>query len=347
MDKIIFQNGIANQQISVTLKKYTASFSKIIFLCDTNTERDCLPLLDIEVFLNSEKIFISAGETHKNIQTCQHIWSELLRLRADRNTVLVNVGGGVVSDMGGFAAATYKRGIAFINVPTSLLAMVDASVGGKTGIDFGGIKNSIGVFKTPEAVLIDTIFLQTLSPRELQSGYAEMIKHHLISGIPLPELGKLTYIDIERSVAVKSAIVAADPTEQGLRQVLNFGHTVGHAIEAYCLYTDLALLHGEAVALGMAVEAAISSDLYGWDFDLFYNQYKFLLIYNYKYINQKYFTLPLPEVWELMQNDKKNTENTVKMVALRKIGDPVYGISITLQQIENAYKRVLLGYNKR
>ena len=175
----------------MTLKKYTDSFSKIIFLCDTNTERDCLSLLDIDTFGNAKKIVINAGETYKNIQTCQYIWSELLRFRADRNTVLVNVGGGVVSDIGGFAAATYKRGIAFINVPTTLLAMVDASVGGKTGIDFGGIKNSIGVFQTPEAVLIDTIFLQTLSLRELQSGYAEMIKHHLISGASLPELDKL------------------------------------------------------------------------------------------------------------------------------------------------------------
>jgi len=245
-------------------------YSQIFILVDENTAANCLPrIAAIPAIKDAGRIDIPSGELHKNIQTCQDIWAALIRYKADRKSLLINLGGGVIGDMGGFAASTFKRGMRFLQVPTTLLSQVDASVGGKLGIDFMGVKNSIGVFQNPETVIIDPAFLQTLSAREIRSGFAEMLKHSLIRDSKQWEI--LTQVDplapeqwqeqIAASVAIKQAIVAEDPLEKGIRKALNFGHTLGHAIESYFLESSDPLLHGEAIAVGMVVETLLSEKL--------------------------------------------------------------------------------------
>jgi 3-dehydroquinate synthase len=222
----------------------------------------CYPILAL--YLPAHQVItLPAGESAKTLDTCQTIWHEMTRMGMDRRGVVLNLGGGVIGDMGGFAAATFKRGIDFVQVPTTLLAQVDASVGGKLGIDFMGYKNHIGVFREPVAVAMYPGFLKTLPPRELRSGFAEVIKHYLIADAPgwvgLQAFTSFESLDFEavvaHSVEIKSRIVAADPYESGLRKALNFGHTLGHAIESYYLETPEPLLHGEAIAIGMVAEA--------------------------------------------------------------------------------------------
>jgi 3-dehydroquinate synthase len=245
-------------------------FSRLIILVDDNTAIHCLPrIADLPALRDAGIIHIHAGELHKNIQTCQEIWSALIRYQADRKALLINLGGGVIGDMGGFAASTFKRGIRFLQIPTTLLSQVDASVGGKLGIDFMGIKNSIGVFQNPETVIIDPAFLQTLSAREIRSGFAEMLKHSLIRDKAQwdiltrvhPETPEAWREQIAASVAIKQAIVAEDPLEKGIRKALNFGHTLGHALESYFLESPQPLLHGEAIAAGMVLETLLSEKL--------------------------------------------------------------------------------------
>jgi 3-dehydroquinate synthase len=236
---IYVENGLA------TLDQYIQEnkFSKLFFLVDSTTEELCLPIVlkNLPSVITYDIIAIDPGEENKNIDFCIGIWKMLLDFEADRNSLLINVGGGVVTDMGSFAAATFKRGIAFVHVPTTLLSQVDASVGGKTGIDMDEVKNCIGTFTQPRAVVIDPIILHTLSERQLVSGFAEMIKHGLIADAEELKLLKKTTaknisIDrIEQSIRIKNEIVKADPEEKGLRKILNFGHTIGHAIESYFL----------------------------------------------------------------------------------------------------------------
>ncbi len=243
----------------------TSDFSAIALIADNHTYRYCYP--EIKNLLPKHSVIrIRAGEEQKHLATCQTIWDALTRANFDRHALVLNLGGGVIGDMGGFCAATYKRGIAFAQIPTTLLAQVDASVGGKLGIDFQGLKNHIGVFKLPDAVLIDATFLQTLPYNELRSGFAEVIKHCLIADadqwntIRRLELDEQNWPElVAHSVAIKQRIVAEDPTEKGLRKILNFGHTLGHAIETHFL-TDARrrLLHGEAIAAGMIAEAYIA-----------------------------------------------------------------------------------------
>ncbi|MBK7957891.1 MAG: 3-dehydroquinate synthase [Bacteroidetes bacterium] len=245
-------------------------YSKILVLVDEHIEANCLPLLfSKDSLIHFELIKIPSGEEHKTLDTCQLIWDQFNQHHVDRNAVLINLGGGVICDMGGFAASTYKRGIDFINIPTTILAMVDASYGGKTGINFNGIKNNIGVFKNAIETIIHPVFLQTLPFRELRSGWAEIIKHGLIADRdyfariePITELTKITeaaWTEIIRtSIQIKSSIVDQDPEEKGIRKILNFGHTIGHAIESASLKTDQPLLHGEAIAIGMLLEIELS-----------------------------------------------------------------------------------------
>jgi 3-dehydroquinate synthase len=216
-------------------------------------------------------ILIPAGEIHKNIQTCELIWGHLLHNDADRKALLINLGGGVIGDMGGFCASTYKRGIDFVQIPTTLLSQVDASIGGKLGIDFGSIKNSIGVFCNPQAVLVDSAFLDTLSPAERRSGFAEIIKHCLIADaeqwLDIKTLHELNAIEdwntyIVPSLHIKKRVVEADPFEKGLRKALNFGHTIGHAIEAISGYGKF--LHGEAISIGQVAAARLSERTLGF-----------------------------------------------------------------------------------
>ncbi|MCD8540568.1 MAG: 3-dehydroquinate synthase, partial [Leadbetterella sp.] len=238
-------------------------YSALVVIADRNTRKDCYPRIK-EVLPRHLLITVQDGEEYKNLDTCINIWNKLTEAEFDRHALVINLGGGVIGDMGGFCAATYKRGIDFIQVPTTLLAQVDASVGGKLGIDFQGFKNHIGVFTQPRAVLIDTGFLTTLPERELRSGYAEVIKHCLIRDrkmwdkIRKSELGDIPMKElVSHSVETKKAIVTEDPTEKGLRKILNFGHTVGHAVETFHL-TRERLLHGEAIAIGMICEAYIA-----------------------------------------------------------------------------------------
>src|ERR1700758_1124811 len=243
------------------------NYSRFFVLTDENTGKHCLPVLreHIDELDNYDIIEINAGEESKSIDFCVGVWKMLIDFGADRQSLLINLGGGVISDMGGFAASTFKRGIDFVHVPTTLLSQVDASVGGKTGIDLDNIKNIIGTFTQPKAVFIEHEFLRTLPPRQILSGLAEMLKHGLIADATY--WNELKYSDLDNpsaalvyhSIEIKNKVVIADPHEKGIRKSLNFGHTVGHAIETYSLMNDKdPLSHGEAIAVGMICEAYIS-----------------------------------------------------------------------------------------
>ncbi|MDH5415309.1 MAG: 3-dehydroquinate synthase, partial [Flavobacteriaceae bacterium] len=244
--------------------------SNVFILVDENTREFCLPILRKELSnrISIKVIEIKSGEAHKNINACVAVWKTLTKYEADRTSILINLGGGMVSDLGGFVASTYKRGIRFINIPTSLLSMVDASVGSKTGVDLDNLKNLVGLFSDPQMVLIDTSYLNTLKEREMSSGVAEVIKYGLtFDDELLIKIKKDKWktnndlIDIiYRSIIIKNDVVLKDFKEKNLRKVLNFGHTVGHAIESYFLnQSNLpSLTHGEAIAIGMVIEAYIS-----------------------------------------------------------------------------------------
>ena len=245
-----------------------SDYSTSAILVDENTKKHCLPLLLAEVssLSNSLIIEIKSGEENKNISTCSLIWEELSKHNFDRNSLLINLGGGVIGDMGGFSASTYKRGIDFIQIPTTLLAMADASVGGKLGIDFGVLKNQVGLFKNPKSVLIYPKFLKTLAENQLNSGLAEIVKHALIADVNLwNELKETSFSDlnwqeiIEKSVQLKNKIILNDPFEKNARKQLNFGHTFGHAIESYYLEKGTPILHGESVFLGIILELELSN----------------------------------------------------------------------------------------
>ena len=244
-----------------------ASSRILLVVVDSHTGIHCLPKLEA-VLGAVECVAIPAGESQKNLGSCQAIWARLTELQAGRDALVLNLGGGMVGDLGGFAAACYKRGVAFIQIPTSLLAMVDASVGGKTGLNFMGFKNQIGAFQDPMAVLVDPSFLTTLPERELRSGYAEVLKHALIADAArwhalsaLPSLPENWEAVIAESIGIKARIVHSDPLEKGPRAALNFGHTVGHALESHSLaHSTQPLLHGEAVAYGMVCEAWLSTE---------------------------------------------------------------------------------------
>jgi 3-dehydroquinate synthase len=253
--------------ISESLKTFltTHDYSKIIVLTDTNTKRFCYPIIK-DTLPKHTVITVKHGEENKNLPTCEVIWSAMTEAQLDRYALMINLGGGVIGDMGGFCAATYKRGIDFIQIPTTLLSQVDASVGGKLGIDFQGFKNHLGVFTLPNAVLIDPIFLKTLSEREKRSGFAEILKHCLIQDVNKwneirgKDLSEQNLPDlIAHSVEIKKKVVEQDPTEKGLRKILNFGHTLGHAIETFFLPEGKKrLFHGEAIATGMVCESHIA-----------------------------------------------------------------------------------------
>lgn len=314
----IYFSGLADIPAWLAARSYT----RIAVLVDENTRRDCWPLL--EPHLNNPLLIeIPAGEAYKNLDTCQYIWSQMLDGGLDRKSALLNLGGGVVGDMGGFCASTFMRGIDFVQIPTTLLAQVDASVGGKLGVDFQHFKNMVGLFADPQAVFIHLPFLQTLPARELRSGYAEVIKHSLIGDAGLweklqshPNPATVNWEEIlPRALMVKKKIVEADPLEEGLRQVLNFGHTVGHAIETWALSKGLDVLHGEAVAAGMIAEARLSHQSAGLPEGEMNQIISFL--------ERIFPPVPIEEESELealMQKDKKNRAGKIRMALLEKIG---------------------------
>lgn len=310
---------------------------KIAVLVDENTRKYCLEKININWDLVIE---IKSGEKEKTLATCEHIWTELTDTGFTRKSLLVNLGGGVIGDMGGFAAATFKRGMAFINVPTTLLSQVDASIGGKLGIDFHGLKNHIGLFQTPNRVIVYPSFLETLPARELKSGFAEIIKHALIhdedqwNHLTGQSFDTIDWREIiPKSIAIKNHIVDQDPRESGLRKILNYGHTLGHAIETYFLDTSEPLLHGEAIALGMILEneIAVESDLLQ----------KSEADEIRKYIESIY-SLPSPPALEavktLLKQDKKNDQEGIRFSLIDTIGSCTYDALIEDEILKKVLK---------
>jgi len=315
--------------MSNKLKNIISEASKVFILTDENVAPFWLP--EVAHWLHCDSavdIVIKAGEQYKNLQTVQKIWKTMMKHHADRNALLVNLGGGVITDLGGFAASTYKRGIKFINIPTTLLAMVDAAIGGKTGIDFGGGKNQIGTFAEAEDVIIDPVFLETLPERELHSGMAEMLKYGFIADAKLLKINLENYQQfITRAGEIKREIVAQDPTEKGLRKVLNFGHTLGHAIESHCLTTDYPLLHGEAVTLGMLGALWLSVKQLGLEETVlqnFENQLPMLLSEAENLLQESDIDLILG----YLVHDKKNKGEKPQFVLLEAVGKPVWDVEV-------------------
>lgn len=320
--------------------------SNIFIIVDTNTHEHCLsrflPKLSSEVAI--EVIEIEAGEINKNLETCSQVWQVLSDLGADRKSLMINLGGGVVTDLGGFVASCFKRGIAYINIPTTLLAMVDASVGGKTGVDLGSLKNQIGVINHSKMVLIDPSYLHTLPAKEMRSGLAEILKHGLISDEKywnkVIALSELNLEDLEgiirESVDIKEVVVTKDPNEKNLRKTLNFGHTLGHAIESFFLTNSEKknLLHGEAVAIGMILALHISTALKDFpENKLTAITTKLLDLYGKVDFEQK----DIEEIIELLKYDKKNEFGKINFVLLEDIGKPVIDCLVPNEVIFNAF----------
>ena len=338
MSKVHFSNIDKLKDILSTI-----DYSKLFILVDDQTQKHCYPLVK-PLLKDHVVISVKSGEINKTLHTCTEIWGQLTTHEADRNALLINLGGGVITDMGGFCAGAYKRGINFINIPTTLLAQVDASSGGKTGVDFEGFKNHIGLFCEPQCVLIDTIFHKTLADNQLRSGFAEMLKHGLIAdkghwqALRSTSYKSVNLDAIKASVAIKQKVTEADPTEKGVRKILNFGHTLGHALESYCLSNDIPLLHGEAIAIGMIAEAFISNRkelLEDQEMDEIEQYLK--EIYELPEIKKASYQ----EILRLCKQDKKNKNGKVLMSLLEKKGKAIYDVPIDDQLIQEAISYTL------
>jgi len=308
----------------------TSNYSKIFLLADENTNVDCVPffLANIDVDIAYEVFEIESGEDQKNLDICLGLWEALSEYGADRKSLLINIGGGVITDLGGFVASTFKRGISFINVPTSLLAMVDASIGGKNGIDLGHLKNQIGVINTGEMVVIDTEFLSTLAENQMRSGLAEMFKHGLITSEnywnKLKDLSQLSLEDLNtiiyESIIIKKDIVEQDPNEVNQRKTLNFGHTLGHAIESYFLNNadKPEILHGEAVVVGMILASYISTKTTGLS-EVSNQDIKSTLLNTFDKV--VFDISDYAPIIDLLKYDKKNEHGNINFVLLKSIGE--------------------------
>ena len=337
METVIFSSDIRATLAEILRAR---QFSKLVVLTDSNTHQFCLPLVQEVVPPTTVFISVPAGEQHKTLETCSIIWGQMTEAVLDRQALVINLGGGVIGDMGGFCASVYKRGIPFITIPTTLLSQVDASVGGKLGIDFLGFKNHLGVFQLPEAVLIAPEFLATLPQRELRSGYAEVIKHGLIRdatyfrALPSTNWQKQDWARIIRhSIEIKKAVVQVDPKESGLRKILNFGHTIGHAIESFYLTRSQPLLHGEAIAIGMIAEGFLSFEKIGFSFEELNEMSTMLLtIFGKVELDPN----DCDRLVELCAQDKKNEGSAQLFTLLPKIGDCNYNIAVTREEIKHA-----------
>ena len=364
------------EHLETSLAKAIAAceHDRLFILTDETTRELCWPVVSgYPCLQGAEVISIGATDTHKTLDSLAHVWEELGRLGGTRHTLLINIGGGMVTDLGGFAASTFKRGIQYINIPTTLLAMVDASVGGKTGINFRGLKNEIGVFNNAATVILSTQFLRTLDRENILSGYAEMLKHGLISNEAM--WAELVNFDIDAmsttdsslftlhssllqrmladSVAVKQRIVTEDPLEHGLRKALNLGHTVGHAFESFALSTmgtvpsvssaanytgtvpsvQTPLLHGYFVAFGLVCELYLSAVKTDFPTDKMRQTVSF--------IREHYGRMPItcddyPTLFELMTHDKKNTAGRINFTLLGGIGDILINQTATKEEIYEA-----------
>jgi len=342
-DNLLFTNTISDDLADQLREE---SFTKFFVLVDENTKQHCLPIILESFPVKHQAIIINQGERNKTLDTCQTIWQSLTNTNADRHALLINLGGGVICDMGGFCARIYKRGIKFWNIPTTLLSQVDASVGGKLGVDFGVYKNHLGLFSEPDKVIVDSVFLASLPQDEIISGYAEIIKHALISDRKM--FNELIDQNIEninwtswvpRSVAIKKSIVDHDPFEKGLRKVLNFGHTIGHAIESHYLGTGVALKHGEAIAIGMLTETNISVEK-----NLLPKEEGELII---TFLLDTFPKIRIDDsaidrITKITLQDKKNKNGSIKAVLLSTIGKAVFDVEIS----ENEIKKSLVYYNR-
>lgn len=318
-----------NLKDSLTNALQKESYDKLFILTDENTHQLCLPQLkEFSILKEAEEIIIGASDVHKTLETLASVWQALSERGATRHSLLINLGGGMVTDLGGFAASTFKRGISYINIPTTLLAMVDASVGGKTGINFNGLKNEIGVFSPAISVLLETEFLRSLDAHNFFSGYAEMLKHGLISTsqhwieLLTFDTDKIDYSILKtlvgRSVQVKEDIVQQDPLEHNIRKALNLGHTAGHAFESLALAQNRPILHGYAVAWGIVCELYLSHIKAGFPLEKMRRTSQF--------IRQNYGTFTFDcnqyeQLYELMKHDKKNTAGIINFTLLKEIGD--------------------------
>lgn len=317
---------------------------RLFVLCDETTYQLCWPKVCSFSCLSEAKVItILAGDTNKNLEAISHVWSELQKGGGTRHSMMINLGGGMITDLGGFAASTFKRGIHFVNIPTTLLSLVDASVGGKTGINFDGLKNEIGVFNTSDVVILDTQFLDTMDAENMCSGYAEMLKHGLINNqamlaellnfdIAQPDLLQLQRM-VAESVQVKEHVVEVDPLEHGLRKALNLGHTAGHAFESYAMNQGKPVLHGYAVAYGIICELYLSCVKTGFPQDLM----RQVVNYIKEYYGKMLITCDdYPALFELMTHDKKNTAGTINFTLLSGVGGIEINQTATKEEIYEA-----------
>ena len=336
--KVIISTKLEN---SVATAVGECERDRTFILVDETTEQLCLPLVaGFDCVRDAQIITIGATDQNKTLDSLSHVWTELQRGGATRHSLMINLGGGMVTDLGGFAASTFKRGLNYINIPTTLLAMVDASVGGKTGINFGGLKNEIGVFSCAKSVILDTTFLKTMDHENICSGYAEMLKHGLIANEEMLaellnfDLDVIDYYQLSRmladSVQVKERIVDEDPTEQGIRKALNLGHTIGHAFESYAMKSMRPILHGYAVAYGLVCELYLSCVKTGFPVDKMRQVVRF--------VNENYGKLSItcddyPALLELMTHDKKNVGDTINFTLLGGVGDIRINQTATKEEI--------------
>ena len=326
MQQVIITHKIADE---LTKALVSGNYDKVFTFTDKNTRLHCLPIINsCEATRNAYHITIDASDTNKTLESAVHVWRELSDNGCTRHSCMVNVGGGMVTDLGGFAASCFKRGIDFINVPTTLLAMVDASVGGKTGVNFNGLKNEIGVFKDANTVFIDTIFLKTLDHQNILSGYAEMLKHSLISDDKIwarhllfdfdkLDLNELSLM-IADSIELKRRIVTEDPHENGIRKALNLGHTIGHALESLAMQKGKPLLHGYAIAYGLVGELFLSCALLNFPTTKMRQTTRFVLD---NYGRPEFSCKDYDKLFSLMLHDKKNTGDMINFTLLSDVGE--------------------------
>lgn len=339
--KVVISGNLERDLVSAISE---CEHDRIFVLTDETTQQLCWPKIkNFKALKDCTPIIIKATDTHKNLDTLAEVWQALSNGGATRHSLMINLGGGMVTDLGGFAASTFKRGIDFINIPTTLLAMVDASVGGKTGINFGGLKNEIGVFSDSRFVIINTQFLDTLDHDNICSGYAEMLKHGLISdehtwaelvtfNLESPDLSQLQRM-VADSIKVKERIVETDPHEHGIRKALNLGHTMGHAFESFAMRRGTPILHGYAVAYGLISELYMSARKTAFPTDRMHQTVRF--------IRENYGTLNItcddyPTLIELMHHDKKNTSGIINFTLLGNVGDIRINQTATEEEIKEA-----------
>jgi len=336
-NNVIFETGKFSK-LNSFIKK--GKYSKLIVLSDSNTMTHCYPVVakNCPAIQHADLLEIDAGEEFKTLDTCKQLWEAMSEAHIDKNALLINLGGGVVTDIGGFVASVYKRGIEFINIPTSVMAMADASIGGKNGVDLNSVKNQLGTITQAKAVFINTVFLLTLPQRHLANGMAEVVKMALISDSKLIKdlLNPKMSIEplIKKSIQLKSSVVKKDPYDKGERKILNFGHTVGHAIESCFLGTEDELLHGEAIAIGMLIESLIAFD------KKMIKQNELQSIVDIISPNYTVLQFSEPEqkkIIEYMLHDKKNKNQKIRMSLLNKLGSCKYDIEVSVAQIEKAF----------